>query len=1202
MSFHGSSEVANVTLQGRIGRRRVKVLVDTGAQVSILFLPRGDKKPLEPPRCRIRGLGDTVVWPLGACHVNLRVGREEYPFKMEVLPKRRRELDVILGNDFLRQFQGIVDYRSQTVQFGDVVHRFGSGHIVQTRGGPEKGAFSRDPVEPRTAVLKATTPVTINGGTGRVLWVAFESRNLSPTALLVDPLARNEALDKMQVHVKRSLCNAESEGGKFRIPVSIDNFGTKEVVIPRGTVLASVQCVEAEEVPVDRSRESPGKEARVFSVEELHAVTPQLEERLKGKLAHLDEASQETLYSVLKEYAWLFESRKCLPATDLVYHEIPTGNARPIAQKAYRIPHHLQPVVDEIIQEQLDAGIIQPSASPWASPIVLVPKKSLNGEKSYRMCVDLRAVNKVTTPDTYPLPRIDETLDRLGNCRYFTTLDMRSGYHQIKIAPQDAPKTAFIVPSGLYEFVRMPFGLRNAPATFQRFADLLLRGLKPMTCLVYLDDIIIFSRTIEEHAERLRNVLARLRGANLSLKLEKCFFAESQVQYLGHIISSDGVKPDPRLIEAVRTFPVPANIKELQSFLGLSNFYRRHVQDYAAITKPLTHLLKKGVTFDWTPECDRAMQRVKDILTSSPLLAYPDFEKPFILSCDASDFAVGCVLSQEQNGEEKPIGYASRQLNKAERNYGTTEKELLAVVFGVNYFRCYLYGRPFTVVTDHAALQWMLSLKDPSSRLTRWALRLSEFDYTVKHKPGKLHQNADALSRKVRIVQVEDVLVDELKKEQEVDVECQEYVKRPGFELVDGVLYKKTPLGNRIVVPKALQPQILAQCHDSLQACHNGKKATNYRIATRYWWRRRQQDVDKYVRDCLPCAQRTQNKRLRIPMQTLPETSRPWQLTALDLVGPLPQTPRGNKYVLSIIDHFSRFLILVPLADMSAETVAQAFVNRVVLPYGSPEALLTDRGTSFMGSLFVQVCKLLRIRKWRTSPFHPQANGRVERVHKTIAKMLAHYVNSTHTNWDKYLAFVASAYNSRVHESTGLTPYEVIYGRTMNSPFELDKLPPGVDVQEVKSLAHRLKDIWRKVQKSNRKATDRQLRRGNEGATLPPYKIGDWVLVRNTMVKPGRTKKFTPLFEGPYRITRLTSPVNAEVQLTDRTVVVHFDRLKPYHGQVTPRPVVSEPAAPRKPGRPRKIKPTEPIAPPTRRKYPPRSRHPYGLRSRDLQS
>lgn len=392
-------------------------------------------------------------------------------------------------------------------------------------------------------------------------------------------------------------------------------------------------------------------------------------------------------------------------------------------------------------------GIIRESDSPWGKSC---SKKSLDGTPRYRFCVDHRAINAVTRGDAYPLPNISETLDTLSGSEYFTTLDLCSGYHQVSIEPNDIEKTAFTLPGHHYEFVRMPFGLCDAPATFQRLMDTVLIGIKDEAALVYHDDIIIFSNSLEQHAERLDKVLQRLDDANLYIHLPKCTFAVKEVEYLGHIASNEGVKPDLKKISAVANYPRPHNVR---AFLGLVGYYRRFIKNFACRTEPLTELLKKEVKFEWKQQQETAFLDLTNALCTKHVLRYPDFSKPFILSTDASGIAIGAVLSSQlHDGVEHPIAYASRQLNKPEKNYDATERELLALVWATKYFRCYLYGRKFTAVTDHSALRWMLSLRDPSSRQTRWALRLSEFDYDVVHKPGNKHANVDALSRHVNAI------------------------------------------------------------------------------------------------------------------------------------------------------------------------------------------------------------------------------------------------------------------------------------------------------------------------------------------------------------------------------------------------------------------------------------------------------------------
>jgi hypothetical protein len=388
------------------------------------------------------------------------------------------------------------------------------------------------------------------------------------------------------------------------------------------------------------------------------------------------------------------------------------------------------------VENMLQKGVIRESNCHWSAPALLVPKRSTDGKPKFRFCVDFRALNSVTKFDTYPLPVFDEATSTLHGSKYYSVLDCYSGFWQINIKEEDKEKTGFSVPSGHYEFNRLPFGLSNSPSSFQRLMDIVLKNLVGTECFVFIDDVIIFSKSAQEHALRLENVLQIFDQANLQLHSGKCVFAQSQVNYLGFVLSEQGVAASPDKIKAVKNYPLPKNVKDVRAFLGLASFYRKLVENFAAEAKPLTELTKKDRPFTWGPEQQKAFESLKDKLCKAPVLAFPDFSLPFILTTDASKTAVAAILSQIQNGVERPISYASRQLHKAEQAYSASESEMLALVWATEQFRCYLFGKQFLVRTDHAALTYLRNFADNNSRLMRWGLRLSEFDFLIEHKPG----------------------------------------------------------------------------------------------------------------------------------------------------------------------------------------------------------------------------------------------------------------------------------------------------------------------------------------------------------------------------------------------------------------------------------------------------------------------------------
>lgn len=482
---------------------------------------------------------------------------------------------------------------------------------------------------------------------------------------------------------------------------------------------------------------------------------------------HMNSEEKNSIIQLCKNFKDIFfyEDTK-LTFTNQVKHKINTTDEIPVHSKTYRYPYIHKPEVEKQISKMLNDGIIQPSNSPWSSPIWIVPKKQdASGKQKWRIVVDYRKLNEKTIDDRYPLPNISDILDKLGRSQYFTTLDLASGFHQIEMSPEDIPKTAFSVEHGHYEYLRMPFGLKNAPSTFQRAMDDVLKGLQGHICLVYMDDIIIFSTSLPEHIENLRKVFQRLRDKNLKIQLDKSEFLQKNVKFLGHIITPEGIKPNPDKIAAIKKFPVPKTPKEIKSFLGLIGYYRKFIKDFAKLTKPLTTCLKKGAKIEHDEKFLHSFETCKNILTNDPLLQYPDFDKPFVVTTDASQFAIGGILSQGNIGSDKPIAYASRTLNNAEINYSVIEKELLGIIYAVKYFRPYLFGRKFKIVTDHKPLQWLFSLKEPQSRLVRWRLKLEEYDYEIVYKKGKNNTNADALSR----VQIHPLDTQNIDKETNLD-------------------------------------------------------------------------------------------------------------------------------------------------------------------------------------------------------------------------------------------------------------------------------------------------------------------------------------------------------------------------------------------------------------------------------------------------
>lgn len=981
------------------------------------------------------------------------------------------------------------------------------------------------------------------------------------------------------------------------IPIRILNVTDRAKVIERGTELAS--CV-----PVVDIVTQPGD---VEGVNHLHSILSDLD--------GLDRKQLAAVKRLLYEFQHLFsKSDTDVGHTGITRHRIDTGNHLPIKQHPRRLPLSKKEEVQTMLKEMKESNIIEESSGPWASPIVLVKKK----DGSTRFCVDYRKLNDVTKKDSYPLPRIDDTLDALSGSKWFSTLDLKSGYWQVEIHPEDREKTAFTTGQGLWQFKVMPFGLCNAPATFERLMETALRGLTSEACLVYLDDIVIVGRTFEEHLSNIRRVFQRLKEANLKLNPKKCQFFRKEVTYLGHIISAEGVKTDPAKIIAVREWPRPESIRDLRSFLGLCTYYRRFVKSFSAVAKPLHRLTEKNTQFNWTDECETSFNFLKQALTTTPILAYPEPERQFILDTDASADGIGAVLSQVFDTEERVIAYFSKSLGKAERNYCVTRKELLAIVKAVEHFHHYVYGRKFILRTDHASLKWLLSFKEPEGQVARWIQRLQEYDFEIRHRKGTTHGNADALSRKPcpevckyctnmenkygtgtglsakalisLAVNSDSWSAEEIHKSQVEDPDIKPILEgkqngadRPSWQeiapygsttkrywalwdslhLKDGVLYRKwendegTNHRWQLVLPRSRVQEVLREVHDSPSGGHFGITKTLSKVRERFYWDRARVDVEKWCKECHACGARKGPKiRTRGRLQRY-NVGVPFERIALDILGPLPRTSNGNKYLLVIMDYFSKWPEVVPTSDQEATTVAGALVDNWVSRFGVPLILHSDQGTNFNSMLFKELCKLLGIQKTRTTALHPQSDGMVERFNRTILNHLSMFVSKNQTDWDAHIPMFLLAYRSAVHEATGWTPSEMLLGKSLRLPCDLmfgrpSDAPSSPD-QYVRDLETRLEKIHSFARERIDIVSDRMKTRYDTRATRQHFNEGDRVWLFNPSRRRGLSPKLQRNWEGPYTIMKKLNDVVFRIRKSPSTKpkVIHLDRLAPFFGDAT---------------------------------------------------
>ena len=772
----------------------------------------------------------------------------------------------------------------------------------------------------------------------------------------------------------------------------------------------------------------------------------------------------------------------CTPLAKLA---INTGNAAPIKQAPRRLPYHQMPLVSAEIDKLEQMKIIRPSNSSWASPILIVAKRNHNGEiTGIRMCIDYRKLNAVTVKDAFPLPRIDDILDALSGSTVFSSCDLMSGYFNILVENDSIAKTSFVTPFGQWEYLRMPFGVCNGPSVFQRLMSACLHGLLGTVACAYLDDVIIFSGTWEEHLARLETVFLRFRDAKLKLKLDKCSFCMPEVQFLGHVVDSRGIRPDPSKTKKVSEWPTPANLDEVRSFLGLSTYYRRFVNNFAAVAKPLVRLMEKDVKFEWNSECEKAFKELKHLLTTAPVLAYPNFNEPFILETDASRFAIGGVLTQKgKDNQEHPVCYYSRTLSKPEQNYSTTRQEMLGAVDSMKHFRTYLLGKKFTLRTDHAALKYLQTMHEPTGQAARWLESLASFDFDVVHRPGAQNSNADALSRyPIRAIQfagnATEYSVDDIAAMQEEDNDiayARKWVvdgNRPtddemnGYsqearwlwskfallKMENGILYMQQPthdgsaLERVTVVPKALRQRIMETAHSKPGSGHIGRAKMLAKLKERFAWYKMADSVLWYVRTCDACSTRKSSRRNHAPLQSI-KTGWPFMRIGLDYVGPLPTSSAGNRFILVVIDFFTRWVEAFPTKHIDAATTAKLLVTEVFSRFSVPYIIHTDQGGCFESALLKEICDLFDVARTRTTPYHPACNGMTERVNQTIIQMLATSIDGSVRDWDRRLDFQLFAYRTTVHKSTGFSPFELLFGHRPRIP--LDCIVPTPDDAEI---------------------------------------------------------------------------------------------------------------------------------------------------------
>ena len=982
--------------------------------------------------------------------------------------------------------------------------------------------------------------------------------------------------------------------GQQRVSINVINTSQHDIKLNANTILGRLELVSSvtptdvlyKDLPPEMETKAEVSEVGV-SNESLPPETPEtvktddLFDPAVELGDNLNESEKEIVRQMLREESGTFmRDEEDIGFIDNLNLKINLKDDTPVQRSYYSIPKPLYPEVKSYIEDLLNRGWIRHSESSYASPVVIVRKK--NG--AMRLCVDYRELNKKTIPDQYPLPRVQEMIDGLAGMKLFSTLDLGKAYHQGQMDPNSRHKTAFILPIGLFEWRRIPFGLTNAPAAFQRSMENSLHGLLDEICAPYLDDTIVYSKDFNSHVENVRTVLRRLRKHGVKLNPCKCKMFAQEVSYLGHIISHDGYKMGPTNVKAVIALKdlKPRSVQEVRRLVGLLSVYRRFIPHFSKEAKPLYELLKqktdgnralKSKAVEWSEVHQQVTEKLIDAITSFPVMAFPDFKQPFILHTYASYDGLGAVLYQKHQDENRVIAYTSRTLNAAEKNYHSNKLEFLCMKWAVcESFRDYLYyAKNFTVITDNNPLTHVLSTPKLNATSQRWISSLADFHFDIQYRPGRQNSDADALPRfpllydftgyvskevvraclgspgnvascnllgvvdeiqcnfvpwskgEIQEEQMKDAVIGDIwrkvhsgQKPSLKTLSPQQRVLLNSWNklcLIDNLLYRVTSSCKQLVLPQKYKPFVLQQLHNEMGHVSSDKVLGLLR--PRFFWSYMKRDVENYVsKECVCIKQKKPAVQAKEELTSI-HTTTPFELLSLDFVH-LERAVGGYEYILVLVDHFTRFAVCYPTKNKEGKTAADRLFNDFVLRYGFPNRIMHDQGGEFENTLFEQLQHLSGVQKSRTTPYHPQSNGKCERINRTILGMLRTLDESQKSRWKDHLQKVVHAYNSTVSSATGYSPFYLLYGREPRLPVDLafQQTEVGEPTKYrvyVENWQRAMKEAYQLAFSQSEKQAQRNERNFNRRArTSAVLEVGDRVLIRNKREKggPGKLRSY----------------------------------------------------------------------------------------------
>lgn len=1202
-----------ITLKCDIADALCTFLVDTQADISIIknntIIPNTFYDSSE--RIRIKGVTDGSITSLGTISTKLFVSKFAIAHKFHIVPDMFNiPADGILGKDFLKKFRCKIDYQDMTLAL--VVKD--SIVVMPIIEGPQCD----------TTVIPARSEVIRS----------FRIQNFtSPQVIDSQEIAKGVFIARTIAHSSDPLIRVVNTTTETRI---VSNIIEKTENLSNFNIYHMSHAID----------NSQNRTNELIKIIENH--TP----------IH----ARQNLIPLCEQYSDVFALDSDQMTVNNFYEQkLRVSDTNPVYVKNYRLPKCQKAEIDSQVKKLLKNNLIEPSQSNYNSPLILVPKKSTDGSRKWRMCVDYRLVNKKLIADKFPLPRIDDILDGLGRAKYFSVLDLYSGFHQIKIHGDSRDITSFSTDKGSYRWKVLPFGLNVSPNSFARMMSMAFAGLPPEQAFLYMDDIIVIGCSERHHLNNIKDIFEVCRKFNLKLNPQKCQFFKTEVIFLGHRCTANGLLPDENKISAVKNYPTPNDKDATRRFVAFANYYRRFIRDFAMMAQPLNKLTRKNTEFIWTKECEAAFQFLKHKLSTPPILQYPDFSKQFMVTVDASGKACGAVLSQDFSGNDLPIYFASRSFNKGELNKSTIEKELLAIHFAINHFRPYIYGTHFTVRSDHKPLIYLFGLKNPSSKLTRIRLELEEYNFTIEHIKGKNNVAADALSRitiddlkeiysksvsmlpmttrsmsrktntpglnQIQPVQDEVIRADEVKVLEELHssfekgiprVKCIRlrtqlkitHLKLYAYEghrrilnvdlhdmivneklALESVLSKVQKEANNHNVTKLQWPlndEIFSYCtvNEFKNACekilrnlqiklirrpktvinddekvdlmstfhenpifggHSGQKKLYAKLRGSYYWKGMTRDIAKFVKKCAKCQVNKVRKSNKEALILTPTPQSPFDIVVVDTIGPIQRSYQGNQYAVTMICDLTKYLVIAPIPNKEAKTVARAIFNNFILVYGPMRQMTTDMGTEYRNELMAELCELMKIRHSVSTAYRHQTLGTIERNHRVFNEYIRAYISECLDHWEEYIRYFAFCYNISNNSSLDhkYTPYELVFSKKPNLPCQL--LDHGVDpIYNVDNFAkeakYRLQNAHIQAKRLIEKAKLRNKKIFDRTSNPLIINVNDEVLVQKEPYN-----KFKPIYAGPFIVKSVADP---NVQILDpnsnKTIIIHKNRLRKF--------------------------------------------------------